>query len=106
MPASTPEQDWMTPEEFKSWFVRLGLSQSELARRLEVKQPTISRWLNDTPGQGRSGDEGKGRRIEHGEMLRLALERLEQVLIEERNPKRRRRGVRSDQSTMEATDAG
>lgn len=105
-PSDQPEQDWMTPEEFKTWFVRLGLSQSELARRLEVKQPTISRWLQDTPGQGRKDDEGKGRRIEHGSMLRLALERLEQILAEERSPRRGRRRVRSDQTTEGTDDAG
>jgi transcriptional regulator with XRE-family HTH domain len=78
MAAPVPVQDWMTPEEFKSWFVRLGLSQSELGRRLDVKQATISRWL--------VGD----RKIEHGSMLRLALERLAVILEAERHPKRGR----------------
>jgi DNA-binding transcriptional regulator YiaG len=34
----------MTTDEFKAWFVRLGLSETELARRLDVTQPTINRW--------------------------------------------------------------
>jgi transcriptional regulator with XRE-family HTH domain len=91
MAPSIPGQDWMTPEEFRSWFVRLGLSQSELGRRLDVKQPTISRWLETDPE--------KQRKIEHGSMLRLALERLETVLEDERNPKRRRRNARPDVPT-------
>jgi hypothetical protein len=85
-PASL-ERDWMTPDEFRTWFDRLkqiapDLTQAELGRRLDVKQATISRWMDTGP---------KGRRIEHGEMLRLALERLATILEEERRPKRRRR---------------
>jgi hypothetical protein len=88
MAPTSPERDWMTPEEFRAWYDRLkavtpALTHARLGEYLEVKQPTITRWLNV--------DAEKGRRIEHGAMLQLALERLEQKLIEERRPKRRRR---------------
>jgi DNA-binding transcriptional regulator YiaG len=38
----------MTPAEFRGWVTRLGLSEKELARRLDTTQPTINRW---TTGQ-------------------------------------------------------
>jgi transcriptional regulator with XRE-family HTH domain len=81
----------MTKDEFQAWYKRLGLKQDDLAARLEVDQGTISRWYN-------------GKR-EIPPYLRLALERLEQILAEERRPKRGRRGVRSGQ-VGEGTDAG
>jgi len=34
----------MTTDEFKAWYARLGLPEKELARRLDVTQPTINRW--------------------------------------------------------------
>jgi transcriptional regulator with XRE-family HTH domain len=84
------EQDWMTPEEFNDWFRRLKLiapdfNQPELARRLDVPQPTISRWLSGS------------RRIEHGTMLRRALRDLAAELEQERKPRKRqaRRGTAS-----------
>lgn len=42
-----PERD-MTTDEFNAWFRRLGLSEKELAQKLETTQPTINRW---TTGQ-------------------------------------------------------
>lgn len=95
MAPTSPERDWMTPDEFRDWYVRLkrvdkDLTHEKLARHLEVTQPTIGRWLRDDIGRGKPGEEAKGRRIEHGAMLKLALERLEQILIEEQKPKRRR----------------
>jgi transcriptional regulator with XRE-family HTH domain len=71
-----PSRD-MTTDEFRQWFARLGLNQSQLARRLDASQPQVSRWLsgeNKPPGH-----------------LWLALERLEQILAVERAPKKRRR---------------
>jgi hypothetical protein len=96
MPPTSLERDWMTPAEFRAWYERLKqidpkLTHARLGEHLDQHQSTITRWMNDKPGTGRPGDEGKGRRIEHGAMLQLALERLEQILIEERKPKRRRR---------------
>lgn len=96
MAPTSLERDWMTPEEFRTWYERLKaidprLTHAELGRRLDHNQSTITRWMNDNPGRGKSEDEGKGRRIEHGAALQLALERLEQILIEEQKPKRRRR---------------
>ncbi len=38
----------MTTDEFNAWIVRLGLPEKDLARHLEVSQPTINRW---TTGQ-------------------------------------------------------
>ena len=76
------EPELMTKEEFQAWYTRLGLKQEQLAARLEVEQGTISRWYN-------------GKR-EIPPYLRLALERLEQILIEERAPRRRRRTARTD----------
>lgn len=76
------ELEPMKLEDFKRWYVRLGLNQSELAGRLETTQPTVSKWLNGThpiPGY-----------------LKLALERLEQILVEERKPKRRRRPTQGE----------
>jgi DNA-binding transcriptional regulator YiaG len=73
-PASL-ERD-MTPEEFRAWYARLGLPESELARRLDVKQPTVNRW--------RSGE-----RTPPGYLWR-ALEHLEAELKRERGSKRRR----------------
>lgn len=75
MAPASPERDWMTTDEFKAWYARLGLSEAELARRLDTTQVTINRWRN-------------GRRTPPG-FLYLALERLEQVLADERKPKRR-----------------
>ena len=60
----------MTTDEFNVWFRRLGLSEKELARRLETTQPTINRW---TTGQRKPPP-----------YLRRALEHLEAELIAER----------------------
>ena len=84
MAVSDKKQDWMTPDEFKAWALRLGLNQPELSRRLDVPQATISRWLSGV------------RRIEHGELLRRALEHLAAELEAERAPKRRRRSAPSE----------
>ena len=54
----------MNAEQLRRWRTRLGLSQTALGELLDVPQNTISRWeLGQLP-------------IEHGKMLRLALERL------------------------------
>jgi hypothetical protein len=84
MAAVGAEQDWMSPDEFTDWFKRLkeidpNFNQPELARRLDIPQPTISRWLSGA------------RRIEHGVMLRRALRDLAVELERERRPRRRRR---------------
>lgn len=68
-----PERD-MTPAEFREWFARLGLAEKELARRLEVTQPTINRWLSGPP-QGRTPPP----------YLWRALEHLESELLKERS---------------------
>jgi transcriptional regulator with XRE-family HTH domain len=67
----------MTPEEFRQWYDRLGLSQRQLAKRLDVDQPRIGKWLRGE--------------VKISGYLYLALERLEQILAEERKPKRSRR---------------
>lgn len=72
----------MTPEQFKGWYARLQridptLSQKKLAKRLDVDQPRIGKWMR---GEVRISG-----------YLHLALERLEQILIEEQKPKRRSR---------------
>lgn len=72
----------MTPEEFKAWYARLkrvdpSLNHTKLAERLDVDQPRIGKWLR--------GD------VKLSGYLHLALERLEQIMIEERQPKRRSR---------------
>lgn len=67
----------MTTDEFKQWFRRLGLTQVELARRLDVNQAQISRWYN-----GIADPSG---------YLWRALEHLAAELERERKPKRRRR---------------
>lgn len=71
----TAQQDWMTTDEFNDWFRRLGLGESDLARRLDVKQPTINRWRN-------------GERRPPGYLWR-ALEHLQAELERERKRKRR-----------------
>ena len=71
-----PVRDCMTTDEFRQWFDRLGLGETELALRLEVKQPTINRWRS-------------GARTPPGFLWR-ALEHLEAELDRERRPKRRR----------------
>ena len=85
MAVSEQKQDWMTPDEFRAWYARLGLNQTDLSRRLDVPQATISRWLSGA------------RRIEHGELLRRALEHLAAELEAERVPKRRRRRMPSQE---------
>lgn len=64
-----PSRD-MTTAEFNAWFRRLGLSEKELARRLETTQPTINRW---TTGQRKPPP-----------YLWRALEHLERQLIDEK----------------------
>lgn len=61
----------MTTDEFNKWFRRLGLPEKELARRLEITQPTINRW---TTGQRTPPP-----------YLRRALEHLEAELQAERH---------------------
>lgn len=41
---ASPSEREMTTDEFVAWFNRLGLSEADLARRLETTQPTINRW--------------------------------------------------------------
>jgi DNA-binding transcriptional regulator YiaG len=65
----------MTPAEFRAWFDRLGLPEADLARRLDVTQPTINRWRSGPP-QGRKPP---------GYLWR-ALEHLEAELEAERRP--------------------
>lgn len=89
MVPTSHKRDWMTPAEFREWFDRLKkvnpkLTHARLGEYLEVTQPTITRWLSTKPGDS-------SRRIEHGAMLQLALERLEQNLIAEQRPRRRHR---------------
>jgi transcriptional regulator with XRE-family HTH domain len=55
----------MTGQELKDFRARLGLSQAQLASALGVAVMTVSRW------------ERGEQRIEHPQMLQLALERLE-----------------------------
>lgn len=71
----------MTQDEFRQWYDRLKrldpkLTHAELAKRLDVDQPRIGKWLA-----------GK---VKISGYLHLALERLEQIMIEERRrPKKR-----------------
>lgn len=61
----------MHHSELRSRRRLLGLSQAELARRLDINQSTVSRWeRGEMP-------------IENGGMLRLALQHLELDLEEE-----------------------
>ncbi len=99
MAPTSPERDWMTPDEFRAWFERLKainpkLTHARLGEYLEVTQPTITRWISDKPGDS-------SRRIEHGRMLQLALERLEQKLKDERRPKSKRRRPSSAEGSGE-----
>jgi DNA-binding transcriptional regulator YiaG len=57
----------MTPTDIKEARLRLGLSQAQLAQRLQVPADTFAKWER--------GDLA----IRHAEVLRLALERLEQA---------------------------
>lgn len=71
----------MTPDQFRARYERLKvidpkLTHAKLARRLDVDQPRIGKWLS-----GKVAISG---------YLHLALERLEQIMIEESKPKRRR----------------
>lgn len=71
----------MTPDEFKAWYDRLKtidptLTHASLAKRLDVDQPRIGKWMRGT--------------IDIMGPLRLALERLEQIMIEEQRPRKRR----------------
>jgi transcriptional regulator with XRE-family HTH domain len=54
----------MTPDELRARLDRLGMSQSEAARRLGVTHAALWRWLN-------------GGKIAHPKMLDLALQTLE-----------------------------
>lgn len=71
----------MTPDEFQRWYDRLkaidpGLTHAKLAERLNVDQPRIGKWSRGE--------------VKISGYLHLALERLEQIMIQERRPKRRR----------------
>lgn len=75
----------MTPDEFKRWYDRLRatdptLTHAKLAERLDVDQPRIGKWMRGA--------------VKISGYLHLALERLEQKLIEEQRPKRRRAAAR------------
>jgi predicted XRE-type DNA-binding protein len=65
----------MTPDEFRQWYDRLGLKQADLAKRLDVDQPRISKWLRGE--------------IKISGYLWRALAHLEAELAEERRSKRR-----------------
>lgn len=39
----------MTPEEIRTLREKLGLTQAQLASKLEVAVTTVSRWENGTP---------------------------------------------------------
>lgn len=54
----------MTPDQLKAARHKLGLTQAELAAKLQIPVNTIARW-----------EQGKFK-IEKGELLRLALEHL------------------------------
>ncbi len=56
----------MTGDELRTIRNKLGLSQSELARLLDVPADTLAKWERGTVG------------IRHPEILRLALDRLAQ----------------------------
>jgi len=40
----------MTGREFKANLINLGISQAELARRLNVRPSTVSDWVNGPAG--------------------------------------------------------
>jgi hypothetical protein len=89
----------MTPKEFQAWYDRLKaidpkLSDNKLAKALDVDQPRIGKW--------RRGE------IKIMGPLRLAFERLEQIMIAERDANlkpppspRRRRPTRTSQEPAE-----
>ena len=62
----------MTPDDLATIRQRLGLTQAELARLLDVPDSTVSRWERGLMA------------IASPTILRLALERLEQTRPEER----------------------
>lgn len=57
----------LSPYDLACWRKRLGLSQAELARLLDVPDSTVSRWERGLMA------------ISSPTILRLALERLEQT---------------------------
>lgn len=59
----------MTPDDLKAWREQAGLSQSGLARLLDVPPNTVARW------------ERGATTIRHPHLLRLALERLNDTQI-------------------------
>ncbi len=77
-----PGASWrpMTPDEFRVWFSRLGLSQAQLAKRLDVDQPRIGKWLRGE--------------VKISGYLWRALEHLEAEMARERRPKKRRAAQR------------
>lgn len=77
----------MTPEEFRVWYDRLGLKQSELAQRLDVDQPRISKWLRGE--------------VKISGYLWRALEHLEAELKQERAPKPKRPKRRAQQGAAD-----
>ncbi len=58
----------LTPYDLACWRKRLGLSQAELARWLDVPDSTVSRWERGLM------------QIASPTILRLALERLESTM--------------------------
>lgn len=86
----------MTPEEFAEWYERLkridpDLNHTKLAKRLDVDQPRIGKWLR--------GKENGGVAIS-GYLWR-ALRDLEREMLEEQKPKRRGRPAAEPRGTGE-----
>lgn len=59
--------------DLKTWRTEHNLSQGQLARLLEVDQMTISRW-----------ESGHIKKAAPGKLLQLALERLDEVLAQQK----------------------
>lgn len=70
----------MTPDEFRVWYDRLGLKQAELAKKLDVDQPRIGKWLRGE--------------VKASGYLWRALEHLESELQRERRLERQREQAR------------
>lgn len=79
----------MHPSELRARRRRLGLSQSELAKRLSVPANTVSRW-----------ETGK-LAIRHPEMLRLAMESIEHDLLHASEEEKRERNRQVQQALLD-----
>lgn len=75
-----PQWRLMTPDEFRVWFDRLGLSQAQLAKKLDVDQPRIGKWLRGE--------------VKISGYLWRALEHLEAEMTRASKPKKRRAAQR------------